>query len=56
MTWEGWFTLAVVTLMVYGLAKNWAADMVTTGCLTLVLLAGMFARQHNEPNPLFDRR
>lgn len=56
MTWEGWFTLGVVAVMVFGLAKNWAADMVTTGCLTVILLAGMFAGQHNEPNPLYEKR
>ncbi len=56
MSWEGWFTLGVVAVMVYGLAKNWAADMITTGCLTVILLAGMFAGKHDEPNPLFEKR
>ncbi len=52
-SWELWFTLLVVVLMVYGLARNWAADMITTGCLTLVLVAGLFAGQRQVPNPLF---
>ncbi len=52
-SWELWFTLVVVVLMVYGLARNWAADMITTGCLTLVLVAGLFAGKHDAPNPLF---
>ncbi len=52
-SWELWFTLLVVVLMVYGLARNWAADMITTGCLTLILLAGLFAGKHDAPNPLF---
>ena len=56
MSWEGWFTLGVVAVMVYGLAKNWAADMITTGCLTVILLAVMFAGKHDEPNPLFNER
>ncbi len=52
-SWELWFTLLVVVLMVYGLARNWAADMITTGCLTLILVAGLFAGEHEAPNPLF---
>ena len=56
MSWEGWFTLGIVAVMVYGLARNWAADMITTGCLTIILLAGMFAGKHDEPNPLFEKR
>ena len=54
--WELWFSLAVVVVMVYGLACNFAADMITTGCLTLILLAGLFAGSHQEPNPLFEKR
>ncbi|MFM9961574.1 MAG: SLC13 family permease [Planctomycetaceae bacterium] len=50
-TWELWFALVVVVVMVYGLARNWAADMITTGCLTLILVAGLFAGQHQVPNP-----
>ncbi len=53
--WELWFSLAVVAVMVYGLARNFAADMITTGCLTMILLAGLFAGEHQEPNPLFEK-
>ena len=46
--WELWFALAVVIAMVYGLARNWAADMITTGCLTLILLAGLFPESGSQ--------
>src|SRR5262245_61961187 len=44
MTWEGWYTLCVVVAMVYGLARNWAADVVTLGCLALVMVATPFSQ------------
>ncbi len=56
MTWELWFTLAIVAVMVYGLAKNLSSDMITVGCLTIILVAGLFAGKHDEPNPLFEKR
>ncbi|TXT30546.1 MAG: di-/tricarboxylate transporter [Planctomycetota bacterium] len=42
--WELWFALAVVIVMVYGLARNLAADMITMGCLALVMAASPFSK------------
>lgn len=47
--WELWFSLAVVVLMVYGLARNFAADMITMGCLALILAAGAFSEKKLLP-------
>ena len=41
--WELWFSLAVVVVMVYGLARNLAADMITMGCLALILAVSPFS-------------
>ncbi len=41
--WELWFSLAVVVVMVYGLARNFAADMITMGCLALILAVSPFS-------------
>lgn len=38
MTWEAWFVCGVVALMIIGLARNMAADILTVGCLTLIIL------------------
>lgn len=48
--WELWFALAIVVLMVYGLARNFAADMITMGCLSLVLAAGTFSQKKLLPS------
>ncbi len=41
--WELWFSLAVVGVLVYGLARNFAADMITMGCLALILAVSPFS-------------
>lgn len=48
--WELWFALAVVVLMIYGLARNLAADMITMGCLALLLAAGAFSSEKRLPS------
>lgn len=48
--WELWFTLVVVVVMVCGLARNFAADMVTMGCLALILVAGTFSNGKRLPS------
>src|SRR5712691_4546753 len=49
MTWEGWFTIGVVVVMVYGLARNWAADMITMGCLALIMAVSPFSAAKKLP-------
>lgn len=41
--WELWFSLGVVAVMVYGLARNFSADMITMGCLALILAVSPFS-------------
>jgi di/tricarboxylate transporter len=48
-SWELWFALVVVVVMVYGLARNFAADMITMGCLALILAAGAFSEKKLLP-------
>ncbi len=43
MTWESWFTLAVLALMVLALARNLATDMVMLGVVALFMTAGVFS-------------
>ncbi len=50
MSWEGWFTLGVVGVMVYGLARNLAADMVVMGCLALIMVVSPFAGPKKLPS------
>ncbi len=41
MAWEAWVTIAVVTLFIVGLARNWAApDLLSMSCLTLLIGVG----------------
>jgi di/tricarboxylate transporter len=48
--WELWYSLLVVTIMIYGLARNYAADMITMGCLALVLVASPFSAGKRLPS------
>lgn len=41
MTWESWFTLAVLALMVVALARNLAADMVMLAVVGVFMTAGL---------------
>lgn len=49
MTWEGWFTIGVVVVMVCGLARNLAADIITMGCLALIMAASPFSLAKKLP-------
>lgn len=48
--WELWYSLIVVTVMIYGLARNFAADMITMGCVALVLVASPFSSRKLLPD------
>ena len=43
MTWESWFTLAVLALMVVALARNLATDMLMVGVVAVFMTAGAFS-------------
>lgn len=43
MTWESWFTLAVLALMVAALARNLATDMVMLAVVGVFMTAGLFS-------------
>ncbi|HEX6884636.1 MAG TPA: SLC13 family permease [Planctomycetota bacterium] len=43
MTWEAWFTLAVVLVMVVAMARNLASDLIMLGAVVLFLVAGLFS-------------
>ena len=51
MTWEGWFVLAVVAALVYGLARNWASDWVSIGCLAALIAVGEATGSPLLPTP-----
>src|SRR5688572_17667515 len=51
MSWEAWYTLAVVVLMILGLARNWApTDLLMLGCLTLLVLAHVISGSSKLPD------
>lgn len=52
MTWEAWFTLAVLALMVYALARNLASDIVMVAAVTVFMTAGLFSDKFPTPNKL----
>ena len=43
MTWESWFTLAVIVAMIAALAKNYAADVIMVGASVVFMTAGLFS-------------
>jgi di/tricarboxylate transporter len=44
-TWEAWFTVGVVCLLIVGLARNWGPpDLLTLGSLTLLIVVGQVHR------------
>lgn len=51
MTWEGWFVLAVVAWLVFGLAKNWPSDWVSIGCLAVLIAVGEATGSPRLPTP-----
>ncbi len=52
MTWEAWFTLAVLALMVYALARNLASDVVMVAVLAVFMSAGLFSDKFPTPTRL----
>jgi di/tricarboxylate transporter len=52
MTWEAWFTLAVVVVMVVAMAKNLASDLIMLGAVALFLAAGIFSDAFPEAGKL----
>lgn len=51
MVWEAWFTLAVVVLLLTGLARNWGPpDLIVVGCLALLLVVGKVAGTDRLPD------
>jgi di/tricarboxylate transporter len=52
MAWEGWVTIAVVTLFMVGLARNWTApDVLGIACLTLLVAIGALTGSERLPAP-----
>lgn len=52
MTWEAWFTLAVVVAMVVAMAKNLASDLIMLGAVALFLAAGLFSKAFPDAGKL----
>jgi len=52
MTWEAWFTLAVLVVMVVALARNAAADVVMVGALALFMTASLASERFPSPAKL----
>lgn len=51
MNWEAWYTLAVVIVMILGLARNWApTDLLMLGCLTLLVTAHVISGSNRLPD------
>jgi len=50
MSWEAWVTLAIVSLVLYLLAKNVASpDVVLMGAVVLIMTMGLFSERFPEP-------
>lgn len=43
MSWEAWFALVVIVLMVVAMAKNLASDLIMLGAVALFCVAGLFS-------------
>jgi di/tricarboxylate transporter len=54
MTWEAWFALVVVVLMVIAMARNLASDMIMLGAVVVFLVAGLFSKAFPEPAKLLN--
>ena len=52
MTWEAWFTLVVVAVMVVAMAKNFASDLIMLGAVALFLVAGIFSKAFPDAGKL----
>jgi di/tricarboxylate transporter len=52
MVWEAWFTLAVVVVLIVGLARAWAApDLLLLAGLTVLMAVGAIAGTDKLPSP-----
>lgn len=52
MSWEAWFTIGVVVLLIVGLARSWAApDLLLLGGLTVLMVAGVASQSDRLPSP-----
>ncbi len=50
MTWEAWFTIVVVVLVLVALARNWSGpDIILLGGLSLLVTAGLFSTDGKLP-------
>ncbi len=50
MTWEAWFTIVVVVLLLVALARNWSGpDIILLGGLSLLVTAGLFSADGKLP-------
>lgn len=52
MTWESWFTLAVLAVMVIALARNIATDLAMVAVVGVFMTAGLFSEKFPSPNKL----
>ena len=52
MTWESWFTLAVLALMVLALARNYATDLAMVAVVGVFMTAGLVSDKFPSPNKL----
>jgi len=50
MTWESWFTLAVLLVMVVALFRNYATDMVMVATLAVFMTAGLCRQKTSFPS------
>ena len=52
MTWESWFTLAVLAAMVLALARNYATDLAMVAVVGVFMTAGVVSDKFPSPNKL----
>ena len=52
MTWESWFTLAVLAGMVIALARNFATDLAMVAVVGVFMTAGLASDKFPSPNKL----
>lgn len=51
MTWEAWYTIGVVVLVLIALARNWSGpDIILLGGLTMLVSAGLFSHRGLLPD------
>ncbi|MBM3990994.1 MAG: SLC13 family permease [Planctomycetes bacterium] len=52
MTWESWFTLAVLAVMVVALARNYATDLAMVAAVGVFMTAGLVSDKFPSPSKL----